>query len=59
MEAPPGIGLYTIGDRELLMYDQTRAKEHKIEHLHDGGAKDHGLLLGSANSSVNIEGVSG
>lgn len=34
MRAPKGIGLFTIGDRALTMFDDT----HGIEHIHDGGA---------------------
>lgn len=59
MDAPRGIGLLTIGDAGLLVYDAARAKAHGIEHLHEGGAMTHGLILGEVSSEVKIEGVSG
>ena len=59
MDAPDGIGLLTIGDRELRVYDRARAEEHGIEHTYDGGAYTHGLVIGTVSSAVGIEGVSG
>ena len=59
MDAPRGIGLLTIGDAGLHVYDAARAKARGIEHLHDGGAMTHGLILGEVSSAVKVEGVSG
>lgn len=55
---PPGIGLFTAGDRSLTLYDRAAAEAHGIEHLEDGGAAAHGLELGFVRSAVPIEGVS-
>lgn len=59
LDAPEGIGLLTIGDARLTVYDRKAAQENGIEHLHDGGCDTHGLTLGSVASAVPIEGVSG
>lgn len=59
LDAPAGIGLLTIGDALLHVYDKKAAQLHDITHTEDGSAGRHGLLLGDVNSAVEIEGVSG
>jgi len=58
-DAPPGIGLLTIGDDSLTVYRKTDAQAVGIEHVWDGGSSRHGLDLGTVHSAVSIEGVSG
>lgn len=59
MDTPEGIGLLTTGNAYLVVYDLKAALEHNIEHIHDGGYDTHGLNLGSVQSAVRIDGVSG
>lgn len=59
LDAPAGIGLLTIGDKTLHVYDKKAAQIHNITHTEDGSAGWHGLVLGDVCSAVGIEGVSG
>lgn len=59
LKAPPGIGLATMGDPRLYVYDAAAAKRYGIEHIYDGGIEEHGLSLGTVRSAVKIDGVTG
>lgn len=59
LAAPDTLGLLTVGDGHLTVYDRPRAIKHEITHLHDGGPDAHGLVLGYVDTAINIEAVSG
>lgn len=52
------LGLITIGDPRLTIFDDKVARRHDLD-LHDGWAERNGLVLGSVNSKPVIHGVSG
>lgn len=52
------LGLITIGDPSLTIFDDRVARENDFE-LHDGNADRNGLVLGFINSKPTIHGVSG
>ena len=58
-DAPPSIGILTIGGAVLTVYDRPAARLYGIEHLEDGGCDGHGLTLGIIDGAVDIEAVSG
>jgi hypothetical protein len=58
MSCPPRLGLSTIGDAQLSVYDRIIAEKYDLE-LHDGLQESQGIYLGEVHSSVNIDGISG
>lgn len=52
------LGLITIGDPSLRVFDDKVARKHDLE-LHDGRAAKHGLVLDIIYSKPTIHGVSG
>ena len=58
MAIPPGLGLYTIGDPDLMVYDRIVQRSENID-ISDGGASSAGIVIGCVGCGVNIEGVSG
>lgn len=58
LDAPPGIGIYTIGDADLTVYDKAAYLASGVD-LCDGGAYRAGVVIGSIRSAVEIEGVPG
>ncbi len=55
---PTRLGLYTVGDAFLGIYDKVVQEKHDIG-IEDGGAEEVGIDLGYVRSSVQIEAVSG
>lgn len=58
LAAPPGICCYTIGDRDLTVYDSIAAKAEGIE-IHDGQAISAGIALGAVKSACLIDSTTG
>jgi len=58
MSCPPRLGLSTIGDAQLSVYDRSVAEKYNLE-LQDGLQEAQGIYLGEIYSSVNIDGISG
>lgn len=52
------LGLITIGDPSLTVFDDEYARAHDME-IHDGEAERNGLVLGFVRSKPTIHGVSG
>jgi hypothetical protein len=58
LSCPPRLGLSTMGDPCLSIYDRIVAEKYGLE-LQDGLQEQQGIYLGTVWSSVNIDGVSG
>lgn len=58
LSTPARLGLHTVGDRNLHVFDQAAVNLRKI-NIADGGAERAGLQLGLIRSSVCIHSLSG
>ncbi len=53
------LGIYTVGDSTLHVYDKDKIELCKDEDISDNGATDGGIYLGQISTEIMIEGVSG